>query len=223
MRELVLDTETTGLDPSSGHRLVELAAIEIVNGVYTGRDYWRYYNPERDMPPDAEAIHGLSSDFLADKPRFADLVDEMLEFLGDAPLVIHNAEFDMRFLNAELQRCGRPVLAAGRATCTWQMAKKKFPGSPVSLDALCKRFVIDNTHRTKHGALLDARLLADVYVELQGGRQRGLELAASLAEAAPVAITRVARPARPHAPTEAELAAHAALMARLKNPVWLSA
>lgn len=218
----MLDTETTGLDPAAGHRVVELAAIEIENGVYTGRDYWRYYNPERDMPADAEAVHGLSEAFLSDKPLFGDLADELLAFIGDAPLVIHNAEFDMRFLNAEFERCGRPTLPIERSTCTWQMAKKKFPGSPSSLDALCKRFVIDNTHRTKHGALLDARLLADVYVELQGGRQRGLELAAT-ATIEQIAISRVARPPRPHLATEAELAAHAALVARLKNPVWLSA
>lgn len=220
MREYALDTETTGFDPSAGHRLVEIACVELVNCVPTGNEFHRYCNPQRDMPAEAFAVHGLSAEFLSDKPLFADIADDFLEFLGDGRLIIHNAEFDMRFLNAELARCKRPALAPDRATCTVIMARKKFPGSPVSLDALCRRFEIDNSHRTKHGALLDTMLLAEVYLEMMGGRQAGLGLAVSAAVEAAAAIERVFRPARPHGPSEAELAAHAKLLSSLKNPVW---
>ena len=219
MREIVLDTETTGLDPAAGHRIVEIAAIELVNSVPTGAHFHRYANPERDMPPDAFEVHGLSEVFLSQYPTFDQFIDEFLGFVGDATLVIHNAEFDMRFINAELARVERAPLGPERATCTWQMARRRFPGAPASLDALCKRFTIDTSHRTKHGALLDAELLAAVYLELIGGRQHGLELAADLA-GAQVAVERVLRPARPHGATEAELIAHAALLATLKNPLW---
>jgi len=219
MREIVLDTETTGLDPAAGHRIVEVAAIELVNTVPTGASFHRYANPEREMPPEAFEIHGLSDAFLSQHPTFDHLVDELLGFIGDATLVIHNAEFDMRFLNAELARCGRPPLAPERANCTLQLARRRFPGAQASLDALCKRFAVDNSHRTKHGALLDAELLAAVYLELIGGRQHGLELATN-GSAAGAAIERVLRPARPHAASEAELVAHEGLLAQLKNPLW---
>ncbi|HUA56268.1 MAG TPA: DNA polymerase III subunit epsilon [Candidatus Sulfotelmatobacter sp.] len=219
MREIVLDTETTGLDPNAGHRIVEIAGVELMNSVPTGQVFQRYINPERDMPEEAFAIHGLSDSFLREHPLFASIVDELLGFIGDATLVIHNAEFDMRFINAELARCERAPLGAERAMCTLQLARRRFPGTQVSLDALCRRFGVDNTQRTKHGALLDAELLAEVYLELIGGRQHGLELAAAAARVA--AIERVLRPARPHAPTVDELAAHAVLLAQLKEPLWM--
>lgn len=219
MREIVLDTETTGLDPVAGHRIVEVAGVELVNTVPTGRTFHRYANPEREMPPEAFEIHGLSDEFLRQHPTFDAHLDEFLAFIGDATLVIHNAEFDMRFLNAELERCGRPPLGPDRATCTLQLARRRFPGAQASLDALCRRFGIDNSHRTKHGALLDSELLAEVYLELVGGRQHGLELTADGATAT-AAIERVLRPARPHAATEDELIAHAALLAKIKNPLW---
>jgi DNA polymerase-3 subunit epsilon len=219
MREIVLDTETTGLDPAAGHRIVEIAAVELVNTVPTGRSFQRYANPERDMPPDAFEVHGLSEVFLSQYPTFDHHIDEFLEFIGNATLVIHNAEFDMRFINAELARCARGPLGPERATCTLQLARRRFPGAPASLDALCKRFAIDASHRTKHGALLDAELLAAVYLELIGGRQHGLELATAGGEAS-AAIERVLRPARPHAASEIELVAHAALLAQLKDPLW---
>jgi DNA polymerase-3 subunit epsilon len=223
MREIVLDTETTGLDPTTGHRLVEVACLELVNHLPTGRHYHQYLNPERDMPSDAFDVHGLSDAFLADKPRFAEVVAALVEFIGDAPLVIHNAEFDLRFLNAEFARAERPLLLAERVVDTLQMARQKFPGSPASLDALCRRFAIDNSARTKHGALLDAELLAEVYLELIGGRQAGLELvtAGTATVLVPVAA-RIARAPRPHAATPEELIAHAALVAQLKKPLWLA-
>jgi DNA polymerase-3 subunit epsilon len=230
MREVVLDTETTGFDPNAGHRLVELACIELINGVPSKRPpLHRYVNPKRDVPEDAFRVHGLSTEFLADKPPFEEIVDEFLEFIGDdARLVIHNADFDMRFLNAELKWANKPLLAADRSLCTMIMARKKFPGAPASLDALCKRFGIDNSHRTYHGALLDTELLADVYIELTGGRQTGFNLAADAAQKAsqaatgPITIERPFRPARPHGPSEAEQTAHAEFLKKLKNPIWLA-
>ena len=221
MREIVLDTETTGLDPAGGHRIVEIACLELLNHIPTGRHFQCYVNPERDIPPDAIAIHGLSGEFLTDKPRFAEIVDDLLQFIGDAPLVIHNAEFDLGFLNAELLRLGRPSLPMQAIVDTLQLARQKFPGLPASLDALCRRFTIDNSTRTRHGALLDTELLADVYLELVGGRQAGLELIAATETAAvAVAAVRIPRAARPHAPSEGELAAHLLLVAQLKNPIW---
>lgn len=222
MREVVLDTETTGLDPAGGHRIVEIACLELVNHIPTGRQYQAYLNPERDVPADAIAIHGLSAEFLGDKPRFGEIVDELLRFIGDARLVIHNAEFDIRFLNAEFQRLSRPAWAVDRVIDTFQIARQKLPGAPASLDALCRRFGIDNSTRTKHGALLDTELLADVYLELIGGRQAGLALTSvDLEAASSIAVARMQRPARRHSLTEAELAAHAALVAQLRNPIWL--
>jgi DNA polymerase-3 subunit epsilon len=219
MREIVLDTETTGLDPNVGHRIVEIAALELINSVPTGRQFQRYLNPDREMTQEAFEIHGLSDAFLADYPPFASVVDELLAFVGDATLVIHNAEFDVGFLNAELARCGRAPFGPERATCTMQLARRRFPGAQASLDALCKRFNVDNSQRTKHGARLDAELLAEVYLELIGGRQHGLALTADAA-AVGAAIERVLRPARPHAPTEAELLAHAALLSQIRDPLW---
>jgi DNA polymerase-3 subunit epsilon len=223
MREIVLDTETTGLDPTAGHRVVEVACLELVNHVPTGRNYQSYLNPERDMPMSAFEVHGLSDAFLADKPRFAEIADKLLEFIGDAPLVIHNARFDIGFLNAELDRLGRAPIDGGRAVDTVLLARQKFPGAQVSLDALCRRFEIDNSARTKHGALLDAELLAEVYLELIGGRQPTLGLAAGAAESIQLRVAaaqRPVRPARPFAPTAEELAAHEAFLAKLKEPIW---
>ena len=178
MREIVLDTETTGLDPEDGHRLVEIGAVELHNHVPTGRSFHRYINPDRPMTPEALEVHGLDDAFLADKPRFEEVVDEFLAFLAEARLVIHNASFDMRFLNAELRRAGRSVLPADRAVDTLAMARSRFPGAPASLDALCRRFGVDNSARDKHGALLDSELLAEVYLELIGGRQPDFGLTA---------------------------------------------
>jgi DNA polymerase III subunit epsilon len=222
MREVVLDTETTGIDPTGGHRMVEIACLELVNHLPTGRQFQRYLHPERDVPAEAVAVHGLTAEFLADKPRFTEVADALLAFIGDAPLVIHNAEFDVRFLNAELMRLDRPPVAVP-VVDTLQVARQKFPGAPASLDALCRRFAIDNSARAKHGALLDAELLAEVYLELIGGRQAGLELVAEAAVVFTVAQPAgPVRPPRAHAPTAAELAAHLQLLAKIKEPVWLS-
>ncbi|HSF95989.1 MAG TPA: DNA polymerase III subunit epsilon [Thermohalobaculum sp.] len=176
MREIVMDTETTGLDPADGHRIVEIGAVELVNLLPTGRIYHQYINPERNMPKEAEQVHGLSGDFLSDKPVFARIAPAFLEFIGDARLVIHNAAFDLRMLNAEFERLGQPRLPMSRAIDTLEIARSRFPGAQASLDALCRRFDIDNSGREKHGALLDSELLAEVYLELMGGRQQGLGL-----------------------------------------------
>ena len=224
MREIVLDTETTGFDPLSGHRMVEIGCVELFNHLPTGEVFHRYLNPERDMPEEAFKVHGLSAEFLADKPLFAAVAEDFLAFIGEAPLVIHNAEFDMRFINAELSRLGRPTLPMSRSIDTVAMARKRFPGAQANLDALCRRFEIDNTHRTRHGALLDSELLAEVYLQLIGGRQPGLELGVAKTTgqiAGAVRLERVARPARPHLPTDGEAAAHAAFIGKLKNPIWL--
>ena len=220
MREIVLDTETTGFDPDTGDRIVEIGAIELINYLPTGRHFHVYINPERDMPADALAVHGLTSAFLSDKPRF-------VEFVGDARLIIHNAPFDMKFLNWELRRAGRPALPMSRALDTVAMAREKFPGAPVSLDALCRRWGIDNSGRTLHGALLDSELLAEVYLELIGGRQPDLVLVASpgqRTEAQQQVSTgpRAPRPV-PLAPrlTAAEITAHAAFVARMgEKALW---
>ncbi len=221
MREIVLDTETTGLDPAEGHRIIEIACLELINHVPTGVTFQRYVNPEREMPDDALEVHGITAAFLADKPRFAALAEELLAFLGAAPLVIHNAEFDLRFLNAELARLGSPPLPSERAIDTLLLARRRFPGAQASLDALCRRFEIDTSARAKHGALVDCHLLAQVYLELLGGRQPTLGLAAEFSGSAGASgCERPVRPPRPHAPDAAELAAHRAMVARLKNPVW---
>ena len=180
IRELILDTETTGLDPASGDRIVEIGCVEVINSVLTGQTFHVYLDPERDMPEEAFRVHGLSRDFLAGKPKFADINPEFLAFVGDARLVIHNAEFDMKFINAELKRCGSPPLGMERVVDTLALARRKHPGASNSLDALCSRYKIDNTRRTKHGALLDAEILAEVYAELMGGRQKVFELASTV-------------------------------------------
>ena len=223
MREIVIDTETTGLDPRGGDRIVEIAAVELVNHLPTGRVFHHYLNPERDMPQDAFAVHGLSAAFLADKPRFAEIAEPFIGFIDGARLVIHNAEFDIAFINAELGRLSRPSVARDLAIDTLALARQKFPGAQASLDALCRRFAIDNSARAKHGALLDAELLSEVYLELIGGRQAGFDLATTRsAEQIVTDAARHYRPARPHAPSLAELAAHAALVARLREPLWLA-
>lgn len=230
MREIIFDTETTGFDPKTGDRLVEIGCIELVDRRETGQTFHAYFNPERDMPAAAEAVHGLSIQFLSDKPLFATRVDDLLEFLGDAPLVAHNAAFDFGFVNAELARAGRPALDMARMCCTVQMARKLHPGAKHSLDALCTRYGIDRSHRVKHGALLDAELLAHLYIEMTGGRQIGLGLAASatnaptLAAAAPAVHRGGDRPfrePRPHMASAADLARHAEFVAGLNQPLWL--
>ncbi|EKV32152.1 DNA polymerase III epsilon subunit [Caenispirillum salinarum AK4] len=223
MREIVLDTETTGFEPSEGHRLVEIGCVELVNHVATGVTFHKYCNPERDMPEEAFRVHGLSIEFLSQHGCFHEIAQEFLDFVGDAPLIIHNAKFDMKFLNAELQLCGLKPLPMEQAVDTVALARRKYPGSPVSLDALCRRFNIDNSSRTYHGALLDSELLAEVYLELVGGREPGLALAADAGGdgGATVAIDRPYRAPRPHAPTPEELEAHAAFVKdRLKEPLW---
>ena len=223
MREIVLDTETTGLDPKSGDRLVEIGCVELDNHLPTGRTYHQYVNPERDMPDEAFRVHGLSEAFLAKHPVFADIADAFLEFIGDADLVIHNASFDLGFINAELQRLGRALVENRRAIDTVQIARGKYPGAQASLDALCRRFEIDLSARTKHGALLDAELLADVYLELVGGRQPGFELASQRRRSASHTLEtqqKPARPARPHAPSEAESTAHQAFLEKITDPIW---
>ncbi len=223
MREIVLDTETTGLDPKSGHRIVEIGCVELVNHMPTSRTYHQYINPERDMPDEAFRVHGLSVEFLSDHPVFTDIAEAFVEFVGDATLVIHNAEFDMGFINAELGKLGHEPLAMDRAIDTVRMARQKFPGAPANLDALCKRFGIDNSNRELHGALLDARLLADVYLELIGGRQTGLEFAGdkSKNDEAGSVLVSAARPPRAHAPLPEEEARHQAFLEKLSDPLWL--
>lgn len=226
MREIVLDTETTGLDPASGHRLVEIGCVELINHIRTGNYFHAYLNPERDMPREAENVHGLSAAFLADKPLFRTVASSFLEFIGDDPLVIHNAGFDMKFLNAELDMLGMSLLSMDRAIDTVFMARKKYPGQPASLDALCKRFNIDLSARTKHGALLDAELLADVYLELKGGRQSTLGLLANAEEAAAEATLsfsgHTSIPERHFPPSADELAAHRTMLQKIKNALWLA-
>jgi len=222
MREVVLDTETTGLEPSAGHRIVDVGAVELINHIPSGKRFQRYLDPERDMPEDAERVHGLSRSFLAGHRRFAEEADAILAFIGDAKLVMHNATFDLGFLNAELERIDRPPIPPGRTVDTLALARRKYPGAPASLDALCKRFGVDRSRREKHGALLDAELLTEVYLELIGGRQPGLELqrAAPQPVAAPAQRAARAHTPRPHAPSEAEATAHTAFVATLKDPIW---
>lgn len=224
MREIVLDTETTGLEPEEGHRLVELGCVELFNHLPTGEEFHVYVNPERDIPQEAARVHNLDAGFLAKQPRFADIAARFVDFIADSPLVIHNAEFDLKFLNAELARAGLAPLAPARAIDTLLLARRKFPGAPASLDALCKRFGVDLSAREAHGALVDAKLLASVYLELIGGREPGLNLAG----AAAIVVGENARtlahkrqPAREAAPpsllTNEELEAHRAFIAALKG------
>lgn len=226
MREIVLDTETTGLDPEQGHRVIEIGAVELYNHIPTGKTLQLYINPERDIPSESTAVHGITAEFLKDKPIFSQIYTQFLEFIGtDSKLVIHNAEFDMKFLNAELKRVGHAPLAWSRALDTAALARKKFPGSPANLDALCRRFGIDNSNRTFHGALLDSELLAEVYLELLGGRQHGLGLIAEGRESRPAAQKdssghKTLRAARPHEASAEELAAHEEMLAGMKDPLW---
>ena len=233
MREIVFDTETTGLDPKTGDRMVEIGCVEMVGRVPTGETFHAYYNPERDMPIEAENVHGLSISFLETKPLFADGADALLEFLGDAPLVAHNAGFDFGFLNMELVRLGREPISMDRMVDTVAIARKKHPGAKNSLDALCTRYGVDRSHRVKHGALLDAELLAQVYIELLGGRQIGLELAPEASSAgsdaalaaldqAPAKPQRERRAPRPHAASAEELARHSEFVSGLKDAIWTS-
>jgi DNA polymerase-3 subunit epsilon len=225
MREIVFDTETTGLNPAGGDRLVEIGCVEMFNRVETGRHFHAYFNPGRTMPSEAEAVHGLSSIFLSDKPRFGERVEELLEFFGDAPLVAHNASFDFGFLNHELSLCSRPLICMTRMVDTLVIARTRHPGAKHSLDALCTRFGVDRSHRVKHGALLDAQLLAQVYVELTGGRQIGLGLVADTREThirdVPGTIrVREPRVPRPHHVSMEELERHRAFIAKLDNALW---
>ena len=232
MREIIFDTETTGLDPKTGDRMVEIGCIEMVGRVETGRSYHAYFNPDRDMPPEAERVHGLSAAFLATKPRFAQSAPELLAFLGDAPLVAHNAGFDFGFLNNELELAGHAPISLDRMVDTVALARKKHPGAKLSLDALCTRYGIDRSHRVKHGALLDAELLAQVYVELTGGRQIGLGLApadsAASTAAQPATNAPWHRPSagkprrepRPHVASPEELERHRAFVAGIQSAIW---
>lgn len=228
MREIVLDTETTGLNPfdTPRHRIVEIGAVELFNQVPTGKTYHQYINPERDMPKEAFEVHGIGEDFLADKPTFKTIAQAFLDFVGDAKMVIHNAEFDMRFLNAELEWAGKRLLPNDQALDTLKIARRRFPGSPASLDALCRRFGIDNSAREKHGALLDSEILAEVYLELTGGKQPDFALAQTQTKGAETSGNDDWRPrprqtALPSLLTEAEKAAHAAFVQRLgDNAIW---
>ena len=236
VREIVLDTETTGFDPMKGDRLVEIGCLELVNHVFTGNTFHIYINPERDMPEDAFRVHGLSIEFLSQHPTFDKQADAFIQFIADSPLVIHNASFDMKFLNAELRWLNKPEIPMSRAIDTLEIARRKYPGAPASLDALCRRFGIDNSNRTLHGALLDSELLADVYLELIGGKQPGFMLAPTALD--PNAVTgdrdkglssaaqnqnrgdAQVRAPRPHAASQDEKDAHAVFLANIKSPIW---
>jgi DNA polymerase-3 subunit epsilon len=221
-RSVLLDTETTGLDPSAGDRIIEIAAIELLRDLPTGRVFHHLIDPERDVPEEATRIHGFTRGDLTGKPRFAEIVDDFLAFLGDAPIVAHNAPFDFGFIDAELQRLSLPRLHPSRMIDTLVLAKTRFPGLPNSLSALCSRFNIDQSERVTHNALLDCRLLSAVYVELTGGLQRGLLLTGSSQSQTAFTYTRTGpRTPRPIVPTRAELETHAAFLSRLKNPLWL--
>jgi len=228
MREISLDTETTGLNPKGGDRVVEIGCVEMINHIATDNVFHVYINPQRDMPAGAFKVHGLSEEFLRGHDVFAKIADDFLEFIGDDPLIIHNAQFDIGFLNAELDRLGKPPLEMSRTIDTVPMARKKFPGAQANLDALCRRFGIDNSNRQLHGALLDAELLAEVYLELNGGRQTGLGLGEDLEvdgldaedNAAPQIETQTKREARVFTPTAQELERHEAFLNELSDPIW---
>lgn len=230
MREIVMDTETTGLEPGEGHRIVEIGAVELFNHLPTGRTYHQYINPQRSMPKEAFDVHGLGDDFLRDKPVFKTIAPAFLDFIGDATLVIHNASFDMKFINAELQAAGFATLPLSRALDTVAVARRKFPGAPASLDALCRRFGVDNSAREKHGALLDSEILAEVYLELIGGRQPDFALATATEASTPqtkaAKISDNWRPRPRDEPLEPrlreeEVAAHKAFIDKLgENAIW---
>jgi len=227
MREIAFDTETTGLSPQDGHRVVEIGCVELVNRVETGITWHCYLNPERSMPSEAEAVHGLSATFLSDKRRFDEVAIEFLDFVGDSPMIAHNAGFDFNFINWELANAGHEPICLTRMVDTLVMARQRHPGAKHSLDALCTRYGVDRSSRVKHGALLDAQLLAQVYVELAGGRQIGLSLAAEIASAdsgpafaSVVRAPRPVRPPRPHSASAEELMAHAAFLSTVVDPLW---
>jgi DNA polymerase-3 subunit epsilon len=230
MREIVFDTETTGLSPLGGDRIVEIGCVELVNRVETGRTFHAYFNPGRAMPSEAEAVHGLSETFLSDKPLFDELCEELLDFIGDAPLVAHNASFDFGFLNNEFSLCGRPSVCMTRMVDTLVLARQRLPGAKHSLDALCTRFGVDRSIRIKHGALIDAQLLSQVYVELTGGRQIGLGLVAEERSSSEQKIdvllvqefarSSTVHPARPHEATAEELERHAEFLKGITDPIW---
>ena len=220
LREIALDTETTGFAPASGDRIVEIGCVELINHIPTGQTFQRYLNPERDMPDQAFAVHGLSREFLSEHPLFADVVEEFLEFLGESTLVIHNAEFDLGFINSELGRLDLPPIPDDRAIDTVRMARNKFPGAQANLDTLCRRFNIDLSDRELHGALKDAQLLALVYVELTGGRQSDLSLARAAGPGSAAPEREASRPPRPHGPSPQEVAAHEEFLNRLERPIW---
>ncbi len=224
MREIVLDTETTGFDPATGDRMVEIGCVEVINTLPTGNHFHVYINPERDIPAEVVAVHGITNEFVKDKPTFGEIVGDFMDFIGNDKLVIHNAEFDMKFINAELKMFGFPSIDMRRVIDTVKIARAKFPGSPANLDALCRRFGIDNSNRTLHGALLDAQLLAEVYLELQGGRQQGLEIIVETQKTENVSVAlkteRPYREPRDFPLSDAEKAAHEEMIAALKNPLW---
>lgn len=223
MREIVLDTETTGMDPEKGDRIIEIGCVELFNHIPTGKTLQLYINPERDIPAEATAVHGITNEFVKDKPKFAQVYTEFTEFVKDAILVIHNAEFDMKFINWELKNVGHPPIGWNLVLDTLAMARKAFPGSPANLDALCRRFGIDNTERTYHGALLDSELLAEVYLELLGGRQHGMSLLSGGSGNSGSAAKKIDRPfrePRQFAVHEDEIKAHEALLEELSDPLW---
>ena len=220
MREIILDTETTGLDPKMGHRLVEIGAIELINHTPTGVNYQTYINPERDVDPGAQEIHGLTNEFLKQHPAFGDISTEFMNFLSDSTLIIHNAPFDLAFINMELSRLGVAPISSERVIDTLVLARKKFPGAQANLDALCRRFAIENRHRELHGALVDAALLADVYIELIGGKEPTLSLSAKKSKTVADDIARVYQNPRSFPVSEEELELHRAFVETLKNPIW---
>ena len=220
MREIILDTETTGLDPKMGHRLVEIGAVELINHTPTGVNYQTYINPERDVDPGAQEIHGLTNEFLKQHPTFGEISAEFIDFLSNSTLVIHNAPFDLAFINMELDRLGEPSISSERVIDTLVLARKKFPGAQANLDALCRRFAIENRHRELHGALVDAALLADVYIELIGGKEPTLGLSAKKTNTVAEDTTRVYQKPRSFPVTEEELELHRAFVKTLINPIW---
>lgn len=226
MREIVFDTETTGIDAAEGHRIIQIGAVELQHYIPTGRHFMTLINPGRAIDPGAEAVHGISAAMLKDQPRFEEIIEDFLAFIEDSPLVAHNAEFDRKFLNVELAAIERPMMERTRFIDTLEIARSRYPGQKNSLDMLCKRLGVDNSMRERHDALLDCQILAEVYLELRGGRQQGLVLAdAAPARSAPSRaaanpFASAARPARPHAPDDAESAAHAAFIIGMKNPIW---